>query len=60
MLGQAGPGIGSVTIIGGLLPYPGPGPVNRSTGSFALPDRVSRLAVLVQAGPGVRNVTIMI
>ena len=58
MLGQAGAEIWTVTILGGLLPCPGPGPVNRSTGLFVLPELVTRLAVLVKAGPAGWKVTI--
>ena len=57
-LGQTGPEIWNVMVLEGLLPCPGPGLINRSMGLFVLPDQVSRLVVLVLAGPGVRIVMI--
>ena len=59
VLGQAGPDIWKVTILGRLLPYPGPGPVNRSTGLFVFPEPMNRLAILGQAGPEISNVAIL-
>ena len=57
-VGSGWPGDMDVTILGRLLRCPEPGPVNRSTGLFVLPEPVTRLAVLVTAGPGGRKVTI--
>ena len=45
-----------------VLSRPGPGSVNRLAMLFVFPEPVKRLAVLavlVQAGPGIRNVTFM-
>ena len=41
-----------------VLSRPGPGPVNRLAMVVVIPVPVNRLAVLVQAGPGVRNAMI--
>ena len=39
-----------------VLSHPGPGPMNRLVMMIVIPEPVDRLAVLVQAGLGVRDV----